>query len=56
MGQTSVWAEYTLRVRLREQEGGDNALATIRMEHGLVKGDDRMWYLNRGLPTPSDGD
>lgn len=56
VGQTSVWAEYTLRVRLREQEGGDHALATIRMAHGLVKGEDRMWYLNQGFPSSSDGD
>lgn len=54
VGQTTVWAEYTLRVRPRD---ATEVLGSIRMAHGLVKGDDRMWYLNRGLPPArNDGD
>ncbi|WP_435016395.1 hypothetical protein TA3x_003961 [Tundrisphaera sp. TA3] len=55
VGQSSVWAEYTLRIRPRDEASGET-LATIRMAHGLVKGEDRMWYLNRGLPDAADGD
>ncbi len=49
-GKSTAGASYTVHVYLR----GDDSkpLASYKMAHGLVKGDDRMWYLNRGtLPS-----
>ncbi|WP_435010978.1 hypothetical protein P12x_002269 [Tundrisphaera lichenicola] len=50
-GKTTSKANYTVRVSLRGDSDARPA-ASYRMSHGLVKGPDRMWYLNRGaLPT-----
>ncbi len=47
-GKSTSKAEYTVHVLIRGkvQEG---PVATFRMAHGLVKGPDRMWYLNQGV-------
>ena len=44
-GQTFVEAKYKLIVTARDS---DAVLAEYRVETSLVKGPDRMWYLNRG--------
>ena len=45
-GQTKVDASFTLKVSHRRFT--DRPARTFRIEIGLVKGPDRMWYLNRG--------
>jgi hypothetical protein len=47
-GKETSRAEYTVHVYIRDREDV-GAIATFRMAHGLVKGPDRMWYLNRGV-------
>jgi hypothetical protein len=50
-GKSTSKADYTVRILLRDQPDA-GPVASFRMNHGLVKGPDRMWYLNRGvLPT-----
>lgn len=49
-GLTEVDVKFTLNVFRRNQP--NQPLATFPMTMGLVKGPDRMWYLNRGtIPT-----
>jgi hypothetical protein len=51
-GKETSRADYTVNVYLRDREG-EGPIESIRMVHGLVKGPDRMWYLNRGTLDPS---
>ena len=53
-GKTTSRADYTVRVSLRDG-GDDGPDASYRMIHGLVKGPDRMWYLNKGALPSSPG-
>jgi hypothetical protein len=46
-GKETSRADYTVNVHLRDREDV-GSIASFRMVHGLVKGPDRMWYLNRG--------
>jgi len=46
-GKSTSKAEYTVHVLVRGRVQ-DGPVASFRMAHGLVKGPDRMWYLNRG--------
>jgi hypothetical protein len=51
-GQTAVNAKYTLKVFRGEPESGNKELVSYVVSTSLVKGPDRMWYLNSGtLPT-----
>ena len=50
VGQSTSHVEYTVRVCVREQEN-EKPINTYRMAHGLVRGPDRMWYLNQGTLT-----
>ncbi len=47
VGQTTSHVDYTVQVFVRGREA-DKPIATYRMMHGVVKGPDRMWYLNQG--------
>jgi len=47
-GKTSVDAKYTLKVWIRGRQG-EGPIASYRVETGLVKGQDRMWYLDEGF-------
>lgn len=50
-GKENSKADYTVRIVVRDQ-AEDGPIASFRMSHGLVKGPDRMWYLDRGtLPS-----
>jgi hypothetical protein len=58
-GQTAVTAKYTLKVFRGEPASGNKELVSYQVSTSLVKGPDRMWYLNSGtLPTErrSSGD
>ena len=46
-GKTSVDAKYTVRVFVRGKHS-EGPVASIAVETSLVKGPDRMWYLNQG--------
>jgi hypothetical protein len=46
-GKETSRADYTVNVFIRDREDV-GPIASFRMAHGLVKGPDRMWYLNRG--------
>ena len=50
VGKTSVDAKYTVKVFIRGRQG-DGPIASYRVETGLVKGQDRMWYLDKGFLT-----
>jgi hypothetical protein len=51
-GQTAVSAKYTLKIFKGEPAPGNRELASYVVSTGLVKGPDRMWYLNSGtLPN-----
>lgn len=45
-GKTTSRADYTVHVSLRD--GAAGPIESFQMAHGLVKGPDRMWYLNQG--------
>lgn len=45
-GQTAIDGTFTLNVRHRRRP--DQTVRSFRIALGLVKGPDRMWYLNRG--------
>ncbi len=45
-GKTTSRADYTVHVSLRDGDAGP--IESFQMAHGLVKGPDRMWYLNQG--------
>ncbi len=47
VGQSTSHIDYTVQVFVRGQEA-EKPIATYRMMHGVVKGPDRMWYLNQG--------
>ena len=50
-GKLTSRADYTVRILLRDQPDAA-PVASYRRTPGLVKGPDRMWYMNRGLlPT-----
>ncbi len=50
-GGTTTSVTYTVHIHVRGEDDSP-PLASYKMAHGLVKGDDRMWYLNRGtLPS-----
>jgi hypothetical protein len=52
VGQTAVSAKYTLKVFRGEPRSGSKELVSYLVSTSLVKGSDRMWYLNSGtLPT-----
>jgi hypothetical protein len=51
-GKTSLPAKFTIRVFVRGQQDS-GPIASYRIETGLVKGPDRMWYLNDGT-LPAD--
>ncbi len=46
-GKETSRADYTVNVFIRDREDV-GPIETFRMAHGLVRGPDRMWYLNRG--------
>jgi hypothetical protein len=50
-GQTSIDGTFTLNVRDRHRP--DRPVRAFKIELGLVRGPDRMWYLNRGT-IPKD--
>ena len=50
-GKETSRADYTVNIYLRDREG-EGPIESIKMAHGLVKGPDRMWYLNRGTLDP----
>jgi hypothetical protein len=51
-GATAVNAKYTLKVFRGEPGPGNKELVSYLVSTSLVKGPDRMWYLNSGtLPT-----
>ena len=47
-GKTSVVAKYTVKVWIRGRQG-EGPIASHRVETSLVKGSDRMWYLDEGF-------
>ena len=50
-GKTSLEAKYTVNVRPRGES--PEVLANVRIVTSLVRGPDKMWYLNSGiLPHP----
>jgi hypothetical protein len=49
-GTMTSKAQYHVRVGYRDKPDLGE-IATFKMAHGLVKGPDRMWYLNRGVPS-----
>jgi len=51
-GKSTVDARYTVNVWIRGRQA-EGPLATYRVETSLVKGQDRMWYLDRGY-LPGD--
>ena len=46
-GKSTSRADYTVNVYIRDRES-EGPIESIKMAHGLIKGPDRMWYLNRG--------
>ena len=50
VGQSVSHVDYTVQVFVRGHET-EKPIATYRMMHGVVKGPDRMWYLNQGTLT-----
>ena len=50
VGHSTSHVDYTVRVFVRGQEN-EKPINTYRMTHGLVRGSDRMWYLNQGTLT-----
>ena len=50
-GKETSRADYTVHVYVRDRESA-GPIETVKMAHGLVKGPDRMWYLNRGVLDP----
>ena len=50
-GKETSRADYKVNVFLRGRES-EGPIESVRMAHGLVKGPDRMWYLNRGTLEP----
>jgi hypothetical protein len=52
-GKETSRASYTVNVYVRDREDA-GPIESFRMNHGLVRGPDRMWYLNQGvLASPS---
>ena len=51
-GMSTSRADYTVLISLRDRED-IGPIESIKMAHGLVKGPDRMWYLNRGRLDPA---
>ncbi len=51
-GLSSIGVKFTLKVSIRGQQA-DGPVATLRIETSLVKGPDKMWYLNDGT-LPAD--
>jgi hypothetical protein len=47
-GMTSLNAKFTVKV-FRGEPTPDNEVASYLIASGLVKGPDRMWYLNNGM-------
>ena len=47
-GKETSRADYTVQVYVRGHESR-GPIETFKMAHGLVKGPDRMWYLNKGV-------
>ena len=47
-GKETSRASYTINVYLRDREDA-GPIESFRMNHGLVRGPDRMWYLNQGV-------
>ena len=47
VGVSTAHIDYTVQVFVRGHET-EKPIATYRMMHGVVKGPDRMWYLNQG--------
>jgi hypothetical protein len=51
-GKETSRADYTVHVSIRDRDDV-GPIESFRMAHGLVKGPDRMWYLNRGVVDPA---
>ena len=51
-GKSTSRADYTVNVYVRDREA-EGPIESIKMAHGLIKGPDRMWYLNRGVLEPA---
>lgn len=49
-GHSTSHVDYTVQVFVRGREQ-EKPINTYRMLHGLVRGPDRMWYLNQGTLT-----
>jgi len=47
-GMTSVDAKYTVKVSIRARQD-EGPIGTFRVETSMVKGQDRMWYLDQGF-------
>jgi hypothetical protein len=47
-GKETSQADYNVAIYVRGKESA-GPIETFRMSHGLVKGPDRMWYMNRGV-------
>ena len=45
-GHSTSHVDYTVAIFVRGREA-EKPIATYRMMHGLVRGADRMWYLNQ---------
>ena len=50
VGHSTSHVDYTVQVFVRGQEN-EKPINAYRMSHGLVRGSDRMWYLNQGTLT-----
>jgi hypothetical protein len=46
-GKETSKADYSVIIYVRDREA-EGPIDTFRMVHGLVKGPDKMWYMNRG--------
>ena len=51
-GKETSRAEYMINVFIRDREDV-GPIESFKMVHGLVRGPDRMWYLNRGVLDPT---
>jgi hypothetical protein len=47
-GKETSKASYSVVIYLRDREA-EGPIETFRVSHGLVKGADRMWYMNQGV-------
>jgi hypothetical protein len=53
-GKNAIKARFSLNI-FRRDDDEEDPIATYRMEMGLVKGRDRMWYLDKGTIPDEKG-